>query len=91
MTQRSRVSVKLVNKWGLHAKASFRLATVASGYQADIIVEKDGATADAKRMDELLLLIAEVGDTLHITATGPDGPAAAENIAGIIRSGFDEG
>ena len=91
VTQRFRVSVKLVNKWGLHAKTSFRLATAAMGYKADIVVEKDGAIADAKRMDELLLLIAEAGDTLHITATGPDSSEAAENIAGIIRSGFGEG
>ncbi|MDH5508968.1 MAG: HPr family phosphocarrier protein [Nitrospinota bacterium] len=90
MTQRFRISVKLGNKWGLHARASFMLASAAMGYQADIIVEKDGAAADAKRMDELLLLIAKAGDTLLITATGPDGPEAAEKIVGMIRSGFGE-
>jgi len=90
VTQSARISVKLVNKWGLHARTAFVLASAAMGYRADIQIEKEGITADAKRMDQLLLLIAEAGDVLRITATGADGPEAVKNIAGIIRSGFGE-
>lgn len=91
MTVESQARVTLVNKWGLHARASFRLASMAMTYESRIIVEKEGSAADAKKMDELLLLIAQAGDTLMIKAIGPDGPEAVENLASLIQSGFAEG
>ena len=90
MNQETKAVATLVNKWGLHARASYKLAAMAMKYSATITVTKGPVSADAKRMDELLLLIAEAGDTLEICADGDDGGEAVESIYGLIQSGFGE-
>ncbi|VAX25262.1 hypothetical protein MNBD_NITROSPINAE04-405 [hydrothermal vent metagenome] len=82
--------VTLINKWGLHAKTAFAFAKEAMKYESVITVEKDGKSADGKRMDDLLMLCAEYSDTLVITATGEDGEKALSGLAMVVSSGFGE-
>lgn len=90
MSPEEAVCVTIVNKWGLHAKASFQLASMAVGFEARITVEKDAMAADAKKMDELLMLCAGAGEAIWIKAQGPDGRQAVESLAGLVRAGFGE-
>ena len=82
--------VTIVNKWGLHAKASFAMASMAAGFEARITVEKGDMSADAKKMDELLILCAGPGDGIRIKAEGPGARRAVDNLVRLVRSGFGE-
>lgn len=80
----------LTNKWGLHARTAFTLAKEAMKYESKITIEKDMKKADAKRMDDLLMLCAACGDTLKITAVGEDGEKAASHLVSVIGSQFGD-
>ena len=62
--------VVITNKMGLHARPSTQIATAASRFAADIQITKDGMTIDAKSVLELLMLAAECGSQLTISADG---------------------
>lgn len=70
------------NKLGLHARAASRLVKLASGFQAEIYVEKDGTRANAKSIMGILMLAAGRGARLQVTALGPD---AEEAILALVQ------
>lgn len=82
--------VVIKNKMGLHARPSTQIATTASRFQADIRIVKDGQEVDAKSVLELLMLAAECGSELVITAEGDDAREAAAAIAKLVDSRFGE-
>lgn len=84
------VSVVLTNKMGLHARPSTQIATTASRYAADITIAKDGMTVDAKSVLELLMLAAECGSELTITADGSDAKQAVNALADLVKGRFGE-
>lgn len=87
-TAESKVRIK--NKMGLHARPSTQIATTASRFQADIRIVKDGQEVDAKSVLELLMLAAECGSELVITAEGVDAHEAAAAIAKLVDTRFGE-
>ena len=82
--------VVLTNKMGLHARPSTQIATVAGRYQAAIEIAKDGLAVDAKSVLELLMLAAECGSELVITASGDDADAAVTELVSIFEERFGE-
>jgi phosphocarrier protein HPr len=82
--------VTIINRKGLHARASAKLAGLARQYQSVLIVHNEAMTADARQMMDLMLLIAERGTELKLTAEGPDAEAAVTAAAALINSGFGE-
>lgn len=86
----NKTNVILTNKWGLHAKCAFALAKEAMKFDSSITVEKEGQSADGKRVDDLLMLCAMCGDTIAISAKGPDEEKAIEKLAAFVGSKFGE-
>ena len=82
--------VVITNKMGLHARPSTQIATTASRFQADIRIVKDGQEVDAKSVLELLMLAAECGSELVITADGDDAKDATAAIAKLVEGRFGE-
>ncbi len=82
--------VTLSNKMGLHARPSTQIATTASRYSADIHIAKDDMVVDAKSVLELLMLAAECGSELLITADGDDAKDAAQAIKELVNGRFGE-
>jgi phosphocarrier protein len=82
--------VVLSNKMGLHARPSTQIATTASRYQSDIHIAKDEMVVDAKSVLELLMLAAECGSLLVITADGDDAAQATEALAKLVEGRFGE-
>ncbi len=82
--------VVLTNKMGLHARPSTQIATTASRFAAEIQITKDGMTIDAKSVLELLMLAAECGSQLTISADGADAKAAVAAIADLVVGRFGE-
>ena len=82
--------VVLTNKMGLHARPSTQIATTAGRFASDIQIAKDGLVVDAKSVLELLMLAAECGSQLTITATGDDAKAAVKALADLVEGRFGE-
>lgn len=82
--------VVLTNKMGLHARPSTQIATTAGRFASDIQISKDGLVVDAKSVLELLMLAAECGSELVITASGDDAEEAARALAALVEGRFGE-
>lgn len=82
--------VVLTNKMGLHARPSTQIATTASRFASEIQIAKDGLVVDAKSVLELLMLAAECGSELTVTANGEDAPAAVQALVALVQGRFGE-
>jgi phosphocarrier protein len=82
--------VTIVNRKGLHARASARIVKCADTFKANITVTRDGQTVGGTSIMGLMMLAAGPGSTLHITAEGPDGPEALEALVELVEAGFGE-
>ena len=81
---------KVVNRAGLHARPAAALVKLAGTFQSDIHVEKGGLQVNGKSIMGVLMLAAEQGSSLRLTAVGPDADEALEALADLVRRGFEE-
>lgn len=82
--------VTIVNRKGLHARASAKLAKLAAEYDARVIVRHESEAADARSIMDLLMLVAHTGCQIELSATGPQASDAVEAIAALVADGFGE-
>ena len=82
----------LINRLGLHARASSAFVQTASRFEATVTVthEDRKKTADGKSIMGVMMLAAPYGTTLEVTCEGPDAEAAAEALATLIQDRFGE-
>ena len=83
-------SVLITNKRGLHARASARFVTLASGLPAHITVSKDGQEVVGTSIMGLMMLGAAIGDTITIAASGDDAEAALAQVVQLVEDRFGE-
>jgi phosphocarrier protein len=83
--------VLIINKLGLHARASARLTQVASGYQCEIWLSRHGRKVNAKSIMGVMMLAAGKGASITIEADGEDAAAALAALQRLIADKFDEG
>ncbi|HEV7227477.1 HPr family phosphocarrier protein [Brevundimonas sp.] len=86
-----RRTVDICNQRGLHARASAKFVKLASAYESEIRVTRDGATVNALSIMGLLMLGAGNGCGVEIAAQGPDAADAVEALADLVQRRFDEG
>lgn len=82
--------VRIVNQRGLHARASAKFVQLASKFQADIHVEKDGIKVGGTSIMGLMMLAASPGCTVRVSATGSDARAALDALEELIADKFGE-
>ena len=85
-----RREVRLCNRRGLHARASARFVTLASGLPATVEVEKDGNRVCGTSIMGLMMLGAAMGDTIVIHADGEDAESAMATLVELVESRFGE-
>ena len=83
-------TVQITNRRGLHARASAKFVTLASQQAAAIEVEKDGSRVTGTSIMGLMMLGAAIGDSITISATGPDADRALESLVGLVEAKFGE-
>jgi phosphocarrier protein HPr len=83
-------TVEIVNKRGLHARASAKFVKTASGFDAEVKVTKDGQTVDARSIMGLMMLAAGPGCCIDIEAEGSEANEAVEALAALVSDRFDE-
>ncbi len=82
---------EIVNKLGLHARASAKLTQLASGFQSDIWLTRNGRRVNAKSIMGVMMLAAGKGATIGIETSGSDADAALHAILQLIVDKFGEG
>jgi phosphocarrier protein len=83
-------TVDVVNKRGLHARASAKFVTLASGQTAQVEVEKDGSKVCGTSIMGLMMLGAAMGDQITISAEGDGAEAAVNALAELVEGKFGE-
>ena len=80
----------IVNKRGLHARASARFVRCAEAFDCDVRVSKDGQTVGGTSIMGLMTLAAAPGCSIDLQAEGPDAAAAVAALTELVESGFGE-
>ena len=82
---------EIVNKKGLHARATAKFVQCAARYEADITVSRCGETVGATSIMGVLTLGAGIGSTITIVAKGAEAQPALDALAALIADKFGEG
>lgn len=80
----------IVNKRGLHARASARFVQLAESFDAEISVTKDGVSVGGTSIMGLMMLAASPGCCISVSASGPDAAKALDALDGLIANRFGE-
>ena len=84
-------SIKIINKLGLHARASAKLTQVANQFKSDIWIEKNNKKVNAKSIMGVMMLAASQGSDITIITQGSDEEKAMNSIVDLINNYFGEG
>lgn len=79
----------LINRFGMHVRPAGLFAKVASRYNADVEVEKDGIVVSGKSIMALMTLEAISGSVLRVTAIGPQARDVITELAALVARKFD--
>ena len=82
---------EIVNKLGLHARASAKLTQIAGSYQSEIWLSRSGRRVNAKSIMGVMMLAAGLGSTVEVEAEGPDEEAALAAVDALFADKFGEG
>jgi phosphocarrier protein HPr len=82
--------LQIVNKRGLHARASAKFVQMVERFNADIWVTRGSETVGGTSIMGLMMLAAGPGTSVIVSATGPEAEAALDAIAELVASKFNE-
>ena len=82
--------VEIVNKKGLHARASAKFVQMAEKYQSSVTVTRGNETVGATSIMGLMMLAAGTGTLITIKASGPDAIDAMAALCDLVGGGFGE-
>jgi phosphocarrier protein HPr len=83
-------TLNICNTRGLHARASAKFVKLASSFDSEIHVTRDGVTVDARSIMGLLMLGAGIGCSIDVAADGADAEEAIEALTDLVARKFDE-
>ncbi|WP_375191649.1 HPr family phosphocarrier protein [Marinobacter sp.] len=83
--------ITIINKLGLHARATAKLVATASGFDSSVRISGKGREVDAKNIMQVMMLAASQGTEVEIIAEGPDEEQAVEALVELINDYFGEG
>ncbi len=83
--------IEIINKLGLHARASTKLTKTASQFNSNIWIIRNGKRVDAKSIMGVMMLAASKGSIIELEAEGTDEAEAIEALKQLINNYFDEG
>ena len=83
--------VEIVNKLGLHARASAKLTQAAGRYQCEVWVTRNGRRVNAKSIMGVMMLAAGKGSRIMVETNGADEADAMAAVTALIADKFGEG
>lgn len=85
-----RDDLAIINQRGLHARASAKFVKCAEGFDANVMVSKDGQSVTGTSIMGLMMLAANMGSSISVEASGPQAAQAMSALAALVASKFDE-
>ncbi|AKJ69255.1 phosphocarrier protein HPr [Pandoraea thiooxydans] len=86
-----RQETKIINKLGLHARASAKLTQLAARFQSEVWLTRNGRRINAKSIMGVMMLAAGIGSTIEVETEGQDETQAMDAILQLIADRFGEG
>ncbi|MCC6474147.1 MAG: HPr family phosphocarrier protein [Burkholderiales bacterium] len=86
-----RAEVEIVNKLGLHARASAKLTQTAAAFASEVWLSRNGRRVNAKSIMGVMMLAAGKGSRVTVEAEGADAQSALEALTALIADRFGEG
>ena len=83
--------IEIVNKLGLHARASAKLTQLATSFKCEVNLERNSRRVTAKSIMGVMMLAAGKGATIVIETDGEDEADAMEGLVALISDKFGEG
>ncbi len=83
--------VLIINKLGLHARASAKLTQLASGFKCEVMLSRNHRRVNAKSIMGVMMLAAAKGTTINIETQGEDEADAMRALLALINDYFGEG
>lgn len=81
----------IINKLGLHARASAKLTQLASSFKCEVMLSRNGRRVNAKSIMGVMMLAASKGTTIGIETDGEDEADAMQALLKLIGNCFGEG
>jgi phosphocarrier protein len=82
--------VTVLNRAGLHTRPAAALVKIASDYQSEFFINKDGFLINGKSIIGVMTLAAAQGTTLELQFDGPDEEQMADAVCDYFAKGFEE-
>ena len=82
--------IEIINKLGLHARASTKLTQTASQFNSDIWIERNSRRVNAKSIMGVMMLAASKGSVIALEASGKDEQTAIDALVTLINNRFGE-
>ena len=82
--------ITIINKLGLHARAAAKFVNLASGFDSEINLSRNGHTVNGKSIMGVMMLAAAKGTTLELCAEGSDAEDALQKLETLVAQRFDE-
>jgi phosphocarrier protein len=86
----ARATAIILNKRGLHARASAKFVETAARFQAEVTVTKGDASVSGRSIMGLMMLAASLGTSIELAAQGPDAAEAINALLALIAAKFHE-
>ena len=82
--------VRIVNSLGLHARPAAQLVRLASSFESEVELVKDGVPVNSKSIMGVMMLAAECGSDVRIRASGDDAREAVDALTQLVQNRFGE-
>ena len=82
--------IKVVNKLGLHARASAKLTQAASAFKSEVWISRSGRRVNGKSIMGVMMLAAGIGSTVELETNGEDEQAAMDALEAMFANRFGE-
>ena len=83
--------IEIVNRLGLHARASAKLTQLAARFQSEVQIGRNGRKVNAKSIMGVMMLAAGKGSKVMLEVDGPDETEAMDALCALINDYFGEG
>ena len=83
--------IELINKLGLHARASAKLSQLAAQFPCEILLSRNGRQINAKSIMGVMMLAAGIGSTVTLETVGDQADEAMQALTELINDRFGEG
>jgi phosphocarrier protein len=88
--QVQQASLQIRNRLGLHARAAAQFVQTAGRFDAEVSVAKDGQVVNGRSIMGVMMLAAEQGSFIEVTASGPQAVEALQAIQALVDARFNE-